>query len=63
MGGATYEAEGTYTYEDGVIKFTSSNGFASVTEEYQYDDGVITYTVSNDQMSFTVIFEKTEQQN
>lgn len=63
VGGASYEAEGTYTYGDGVIKFTASNGFASVTEEYEYADGVITYIVDNELMTFTVVFERVEGEN
>lgn len=62
IGGVAYEAKGTVTYKDGVIKMTTKNGSASVTEEYQYADGVITYTVDNEQMKFTLVLTRVEEE-
>lgn len=62
-GGAAYEAKGTYTYKDGKITMTTSNGFASVSEEYEYADGVITYKVNNEQMSFSIILTRVEEES
>lgn len=62
VGGAAYEASGKYTYKDGKITLTTSNGFASVSEEYDYADGVITYTVENEQMNFTLVLTRVNQE-
>lgn len=61
VGGSAYEAKGKYTYKDGKITMTTSNGFSSVSEEYDYADGVITYTVNNDQMKFTLVLTRVEE--
>lgn len=60
-GAVSYEAKGTVTYSNGVIKMTTKNGFSSVTEEYQYADGVITYVFSNEQMNFTLVLTRVEE--
>ena len=61
-GSPAYEATGTAVYEDGKIKFTTTNGSASATEEYDYSDGVITYTVDAEGMSFRIVMEKVTEE-
>lgn len=58
IGASAYEAKGTFTYKDGIIRFTVSNGYASATEEYEYADGVITYSIANNNMNFTVVLTR-----
>lgn len=51
-----YVSEGTYTYADGVISFTVSDGGSSVTEAYAYDDGVISYESHSSGMDISATF-------
>lgn len=60
-GGASYEAEGTYKYNDGKIKLTTRSGAAKVTEEMDYEDGVITYKVDTEQMKFTLVLTRVQE--
>ena len=62
IGAATYEAEGTYTYKDGKIEFTTKNSAIKATETYDYADGVITYTVNQGEINFTVTFKRVENE-
>lgn len=59
-GSVAYEAEGTFVYENGEIRFTTKNGSANTTEVYLYKDGVITYQADLPQMKFTLVLERAE---
>lgn len=60
-GSEPYEADGTFRYKDGMIRFNSRTGIFSVTEEYAYADGVITYSYEDEEMSFTIVLTRVEQ--
>lgn len=60
-GGSSYEAKGTYKYKDGKILLTTKSGAAKVTEEMDYEDGVITYKVDMEQMKFTLVLTRAQQ--
>lgn len=57
-GSVAYENHGEFTYEDGVIKMTTTSGGMSVTEEYKYEDGVITYEMDQGEFNFTVVLTR-----
>ena len=61
IGTAEYEAEGTYTYKDGKIKFTTKNSAIRATEIYDYADGVITYTLNQGDVNFTITLKRVEK--
>lgn len=55
----TVEASGEYTYKDGKISLTTTQGGLSVTEIYDYADGYITYTIDNPSVgSFNIKFKR-----
>ena len=58
--GVEYEAKGKYTYADGKIKLTTTNGFAKATETYDYADGVITYVFTVQNATITLVFNRVD---